>query len=204
MAVLKSGASSDQLTIDPTSKAARVTLYNSDGGYNGEKPTYRAGTLDPFVAATTTDVPIFLIEGSASKIIVVKRIAVSGITLTAVAYLTLNVCKYSTAASGGVPVNAALVPLDSTFAAATATVKHYTTGPTPGTLVGTVATSRTLAQATAAAAAGVPRDVVFSFGDMPETKGIVLRGTVQGCGLVWATAPATTPTLTIDIEWTEE
>lgn len=204
MAVIKSGASTDQLTIDPVSKAARVTLYNSDGTYNGEKTTYRAATLDPFVAATTADVPIFIIEGSATKTIVVKRIAVSGITLTAVAYLTLNVCKYSTAATGGTAVAAALVPLDSTFAAATATAKHYTAAPTAGTLVGTLATARTLAQATTAAAAGLPRDFVFNFGDMPETKGIVLRGTAQGCGLVWATAPATTPTLSINVEWTEE
>lgn len=31
MAVIKSGASSDQLTIDPTSKAGRVTLYDAAG-----------------------------------------------------------------------------------------------------------------------------------------------------------------------------
>jgi hypothetical protein len=31
MAVIKSGATSDQLTIDATSKAARVTIYNSSG-----------------------------------------------------------------------------------------------------------------------------------------------------------------------------
>lgn len=31
MAVIKSGDSTDQLSVDPTSKAARVTLYNSDG-----------------------------------------------------------------------------------------------------------------------------------------------------------------------------
>lgn len=31
MAVIKSGATTDQLTIDPTSKAARVTLYDAGG-----------------------------------------------------------------------------------------------------------------------------------------------------------------------------
>jgi len=203
--IVRSGATTDELTIDSTSKAARVTLYNVDGTYGGEKATYRAASLDPFVAAVTADVPFFLIEGSASKTIVVKRIAVSGMTLTAVAYLTLNVCKYSTAASGGTSTSAPMVPTDSNFAAATAAfVKYYTVAPTAGTLVGTIATSRTLAEATTAAAAGIPRDYVFDFGDMPETKGIVLRGTSQGCGLVWATAPATAVTLAIDIEFTEE
>lgn len=31
MAVIKSGATTDQLTVDPTSKAARITVYNSSG-----------------------------------------------------------------------------------------------------------------------------------------------------------------------------
>ena len=204
MAIIKSGVTSDQLTIDPTSKAARVSLYNSDGSYGGEKCTYRAASLDPFVAAVTADVPFFLIEGSATKTVIIKRIAVSGLTLTAVAYINQNICKYSSAASGGTSISASCVPMDSNFPAATATVKYYTVGPTPGTLVGTVATARTLAQSTTAAAAGLPRDYVFDFGDMPETKGIVLRGTSQGCGLVWAVAPATAVTLVVDIEWTEE
>lgn len=35
MAVIKSGASTDELTVDPTSKAARTTLYDSAGGAIG-------------------------------------------------------------------------------------------------------------------------------------------------------------------------
>ena len=204
MAIIKSGASSDQLTIDATSKAARVTLYNSDGTYSGVKRTYRAATIDALVTATTADVPFFLIEGSATQTIVVKRIAVSGCTLTAVAYLLVNVTKHSTAATGGTSTTLTGVPVDSTSAAATATVKAYTAAPTAGTLVGTVASNRTLAQATTAAAAGIPRDFVFDFGDMADTKGLVLRGTGQGVALVWGTAPATAVTLAVDIEWTEE
>lgn len=205
MAIIKSGASSDQLTIEATSKAARVIPYNLDGTYNGEKATYRAATIVPFVPAVTINIPWFLIEGSATKTITIKRIAVSGTTLTAVQYLAINVAKYSTAASGGTATSAPLVPVDSTFAAATAAfVKYYTAVPTPGTLVGNIATNRTLAQATTAAAAGLPDDFLFDFGDMPETKGVVLRGTAQGLGLIWTVAPATTPTVAVDIEWTEE
>lgn len=205
MAVIKSGATSDQLTVDPTSKAARVTLYNNDGTYNGEKATYRASTIIPFVPAVTINIPWFLIEGSATKTVIVKRIAVSGATLTAVAYLAVNVVKFSTAASGGTATSAPLVPVDSTFPASTAAfVKYYTAVPTAGTIVGNIATNRSLFQATTAAAAGLPRDFVFDFGDMPETKGIVLRGVTQGLGLIWPVAPATTVTLAVDIEWTEE
>lgn len=205
MAIIKSGASSDQLTIDAISKAARVTLYNNDGSYNGEKATYRASSIIPFVPAVTINIPWFLIEGSASKTIVVKRIAVSGATLTAVAYLAVNVVKFSTAASGGTATSAPMVPVDSTFPAATAAfVKYYTAVPTAGTIVGNIATNRSLFQATVAAAAGLPRDYVFDFGDMPETKGVVLRGTSQGLGLIWPVVPASTVTIAVDIEWTEE
>ncbi len=205
MAIIKSGVTSDLLTIDPTSKAARVTLYNNDGSYGGEKCTYRAATLIPFVPAVTINIPWFLIEGSASKTIVIKRIAVSGATLTAVAYLTVNVVKFSTAASGGTATSAPMVPMDSNFPAATAAfVKYYTAIPTAGATIGSIATNRCLFQSTTAAAAGIPRDYVFDFGDMPETKGIVLRGTTQGCGLIWPVVPASTVTLAVDIEWTEE
>ncbi len=205
MAIIKSRATSDQLTIDAVSKAARVTLYNVDGSYNGEKATYRASTLIPFVPAVTINIPWFLIEGSASKTIIVKRIAVSGATLTAVAYLTVNVVKFSTAASGGTATSAPMVPMDSIFPAATAAfVKYYTAIPTAGATIGSIATNRCLFQATVAAAAGLTRDYVFDFGDMPETKGIVLRGTSQGLGLIWPVVPASTVTLAVDIEWTEE
>ncbi len=202
---IKSGVSTDVQTIDPISKAARVTLYNIDGSYGGEKCTYRASVLVPFVAAVTANVPWFLIEGSASKTVIIKRIAVSGATLTAVAYLTVNVAKYSTYASGGTAISAPMVPMDSTFPAATAAfVKYYTVSPTAGALVGSIATSRTLFQSTTAVGTSIPRDFVFDFGDMPETKGIVLRGTTQGLGLIWPVAPATAVTLSVDIEWTEE
>lgn len=202
---IKSGASSNIATVDTTSLALRVTQYNNDGTYGGEKATYRAGSLASFVAAVTASVPFFLIEGSATKTITVKRIAVSGMTLTAVQYLAINVGKFSTAASGGTSTSAPLVPMDSASAAATASaVRYYTAAPTAGTLLGTVATSRVLAQATTAAAAGLPRDFLFDFGDMRETKGIILRGTAQGCGLFWPTAPASAVTLSVDIEWTEE
>ncbi|WP_395161335.1 hypothetical protein [Ilumatobacter sp.] len=49
MAIIKSGVTTDELTVDPTSKAARVTLYNSDG-------TVRDLTVD--VAVTVVPVTV--------------------------------------------------------------------------------------------------------------------------------------------------
>lgn len=205
MAEIKSGASTDLLTIDPVSKAARVINYNLDGTYNGKKATYRAAVLIPFVAAVTANVPFFLIEGSSTKTVIVKRITVTGPSLTAVQYLAVNVGKYSTAASGGTSTSAPMVPTDSNNAAATAAfVKYYTVAPTAGTLVGSIASARPLLQATVAVATSLPPLLTFDFGDTPETKGIVLRGTTQGCGLFFPVAPASAVTMSVDIEWTEE
>lgn len=202
---LVSGATSDVLTIDPLSKAARVSLYDLDGQYSGKKATYRAATIIPFVPAVTINIPFFLIEGSASKTITVTKMSVSGMSLTAVAYLTINATKFSTAAAGGTATSAPMVPLDSNFAAATAAfVKYYTAVPTPGTIVGAIASKRALFQATTAAAAGLPPMWEWVFGEIPITRGVVLRGTTQGLGLTFPVAPATTITLAADIEWTEE
>lgn len=202
--ILKSGSSSDQLTIDPTSKAARVTLYNVDGTANAEKATYRASTIVPLVAAVTVNVPIFNIIGSASKTVTVKRITVSGMTLTAVGYFAINIEKLSTASTGGTSTTLAAVPLDTNNPVATAVVKAYTAAPTKGALVGTIASWRALWQATVAAAAGVTDYFTFNFGDMRETKGVTLRGVAQELALVFPVVLASAGTLAVDVEWTEE
>lgn len=199
-----SGLGTDLLTVDPTSKAARVTLYNTDGSANSEKQTHRASTIIPLVAATTVNVPFFNIIGSASKTIIVKRITVSGMSLTAVGYFTINVEKLSTASTGGTSTTLVSVPLDSNNATPTAVVKAYTAAPTKGTLVGTLASWRALWQATTAAAAGVTDYFTFNFGDMPETRGVALRGIAQELALVFPVALGSAGTLAIDIEWTEE
>lgn len=204
MAVIKSGTTSDQLTIDATSKAARVTLYNNDGSYGAEKPIYRASTIIPLVAAITVNVPFFNIIGSATKTVTIKRIAISGATLTAVGYFTVNVVRLSSASSSGTSTTLVNIQMDTNDPAATAVVKAYTVAPTPGALVGTIATNRCLWQATVAAAAGLTRDYLFEFGDMPETKGIRLRGTSQEMALLFPVVLTTAGTLSVDIEWTEE
>lgn len=206
MAVIKSGASSDQLTVGATSKAARVTLYDDAGGSMGRKQTYRSASIIPYTPAVTINRSIFVIGGSASKTITVRRIVVTGLTLTAVGYVTINVVKYSTATTGGTSTSLPQVPLDSNNAAGTAAqVRTYTAVPTDGTLVGTIASRRVLAQATTPAAAGViDNPMMFDFSDENETQGVVLRGTSQELALVFPVAPASVVTMTVEVEWTEE
>lgn len=205
MAVIKSGASTDQLTIDPTSKAGRISVYDSLGTYSGPKATYRAAVTSTFNAAAGAAV-FFVIQGSSTKTVRVQRIRISGLALTAVAYVNVVAEKYSTAPSGGTPAALVLVPLDSNSAASTVSLCNvYTAAPTEGTLVGTITSVRVLMQAATPAAGGVPDIIDLEFRNLGgETTGVVLRGTAQGLGLAFGTAPATAVTLSLEIEWTEE
>lgn len=166
--------------------------------------TYRASTIIPLVAAVTVNVPFFNIIGSATKTVVVKRITVSGMTLTAVGYYAINAEKLSTASTAGTSTTLVATPLDSADAAATAVVKAYTIAPTKGTLVGTLRSWRALWQSTTAAAGGVPGYYDFNFGDIPSSKGVVLRGVAQELALTFPVVLASAGTLAVDIEWTEE
>lgn len=55
MATIESGASSDQLTIDPTSKAARTILYDSAGRALDNIPTYWLYQRPRVTTAAATD-----------------------------------------------------------------------------------------------------------------------------------------------------
>ena len=206
MAVIKSGAGTDQLTIDATSKAARVTLYDVNGVPMTKKATHRAGVAGGTFAAVAGTAPFFLAYGSASKVVVVQRVVVSGLTLTTVQYLSIGLVKYSTLHSGGTVTNLTQVPLDANSSAGSLTACAVFIGaPTPGTSIGTIGSRRVLAQATTAAAGGLlTDDVIFDFRSINETSGVVLRGTGSGIGLLYQVAPASVVATHVEIEWTEE
>lgn len=77
MAVVKSGASSDQWTIDPTSKAGRVTLYDFAG--NSLQPTELARSTSNILvrqtAATAAGVTVWALRNSSA----VRTIVILGI-----------------------------------------------------------------------------------------------------------------------------
>lgn len=204
MAVIKSGATSDQLTIDPTSKAARASQYASDGAYRGPKATYRAATAAVLVAPASA-ASFFIIEGSASKTIRLQRALVSGMTLTAVAYGSVQLEKYSTAATGGTATLLTQVPLDSTFPGGTSNrVAVFTAAPTDGTLVGTLGSIRTLMQATTAVASGVLVNYGWDLRSVGDCDTAVLRGITQYIAMSFIVAPATAVSMSLEVEWTEE
>lgn len=136
MAIIKSGASTDQLTIDATSKAARATLYDTSGRPISSAATY--GISSSFTPPSTPN-NLVIIEGSATKTIRVLSMWIYTQT-TAAGSVQFFLKKYSAAATGGTFVSAGTpVPFDSINAAATPNrVGHFTADPTPGTLVGII------------------------------------------------------------------
>jgi hypothetical protein len=185
----------------------QVIPVDSLGNNRGVKPTFRASTTTAFAAAAGT-APFFLMYGKSDRTLIVQRIVVSGATLTAVAYNSFNVVKYSGAApSDGTAVALTTVPVNSAIAASGSTpslLSVYTAAPTAGTLVGTLESRRALLQSTTAAAAGIPDIVIFDFRTQGENSGIYLNSATEGIGLLFPAAPATAVTMSLSVEWTGE
>ena len=208
MSIIRSGADATDLTVDTTSKAARVTLYDSAGRELslGSKATYMASnTFTP--VATPTD--LVIIGGSGTKTVRVTSFKITT-TNTAAGSQTFFLIKRSTANAGGTFVAGTAVPFDSNDAAATATVGHYTTNPTLGTGVGTIVTARTASPVLVPATfAGIVQDAgydLLQFMDLTSTSRLVtLRGTAQQLCLNFSGAALVAGQIHAwQIAWTEE
>jgi hypothetical protein len=153
-----------------------------------------------FAAPQTGAGDLFCVYGSATRLVKIKAIRVSGVKTTAEAPL-FHVIKRSTAATGGTSTAPTATPLDTTqtLTAATATVAAYTAIPTAGTGVGNIGSRRL----PLAAASGSALDFLW----VPPNlySDVRLRGVAQG---VCLNAPAafTTdgPTLAVEVTWTEQ
>jgi hypothetical protein len=184
----------------PVSISTAPVLQVAPPPVGNKKATYVAVASNLAAAAAATD--IFTIYGSASKTIVVEKLIIDGVVGTAAVSAFFQVIKRSAANTGGTSTAPAKVPYDSTQAAATATVLSYTANPTAlGTAVGNVRSDRVFLPLTSTAVDAQGR--IFLFGD-EDMKGVVLRGTGEGLCVNLNGATLTTPSLNINIEWTEE
>lgn len=208
MAEIKSGASSDQLTIDPVSKAARVTKYDAAGrelSTQSKALFYASGTFTP--AATPTD--LVTIFGSASKKVRVLSFKITT-TNTAAGSQQFFLIKRAAVNSGGTAVSATLVPAE-TGDVATATVQHYTANPAAlGTSAGTINTKRVASPvATPATWAGITREGDYemlnrTFSD-PLQKPLTLTANTEGLCLNFnGVALVAGQTHAYQVIWTEE
>ena len=147
------------------------------GGQTYAVATYRYAGLALAPVATPTD--IIIIQGSATKTLIVKRVKLVG-AATAAGNMPAKIERRSTAGTIGSAVLTAVVAAkhDSVDAAATATVSTVGTAnyTTVGTTAGIVGTGRLQMTALGTGVAVVPLEWDFACRD---DKGIYLRGALE-------------------------
>jgi len=147
------------------------------------------------VAASATD--IFLITGSATKVIKIKKFIISG-TQTTSGSISILINKRSTDNTGGTFSNPAIVPFDSSYPTATAVVRAYTANPTAlGTLVGMVKIRKLCLPV--AAGNGSPVDTYVEEFDL-----LALRGVTEVLAFNLNATTITGGSINLSIEWEEE
>lgn len=197
--IIKSGATSDLLTIDPTSKAARISVYDKDGTYVGQKATYAVTAQFTAPAGTA---PFFTLYGSASKTVRVLRVTYQATVATTAVAGFIQLSNRSTTASGGTSTLLSGTPLDSNDPASTATnIRSYTVAPTAGTLIGVIEMRRTPLAVTAATAAS--EHIAYDF-RANENRPIVLRGVNEGIDLSYQATTTNATAVIVTVLFTEE
>lgn len=190
-------------TPQPVTNSAGTALMGAVALTDGLKTTY-SGTINGtnVASAVTAAVPLWELANPAAsgKVIRVLRIFVQLTLATAGTAPLLELMKQSALSTAGTAVTQTAVPLDSANAAAVATLKLYTAIPGAGAVVGIVRSARLFGVATTMTIQ--PNGIEWTFGNRPGT-GLVLRAGTS-VAIMGQAAFATVPTITGDVEWTEE
>lgn len=159
-------------------------------------PTYSAAVI---ALSNTAASDLYCVGGSATKVVKIKGIRISGVATAAIVG-DVSIVLRSAANSGGGAAPLALVAMDQLNPAATATVTTFTSAPTLGTAIGPIR-SRKIAVSTQGNSA-VISEGLFQFSvywDQPVT----LRGTRE-FACVHVSAFGAGASWDIDHEHTEE
>lgn len=182
--------------IEPTpSLGASAAVIGAVSQVDGPKATYSGSIAS--LAAGATD--IFVLLGSASKVVRITRLSISG-TQTTAGQTTISLIKRSANDTGGTGVAVVATPHDSAAVPATAVAQGYTVAPTAlGSIVGIIRSSKLFVSSTAVAGALL----IWDFGTHPGAQHVVLRGAAQTFA-VNVSAALAGASYAIDVEWTEE
>lgn len=203
MAVIKSGATTDQLTIDATSKAARVTAYDNSGSILYRQQSYVGGVTATASAAGTG--VLANIKGSATKTVKVYRIRVLATVATTVIITTFLLAKRTVAGSGGTPVVVSPLGVDTNNTAATATMNLFSALATAGTGGGIIDMQTALIPLTSSTTLTTACiDFVAPVGTDGALQPWVLRGVAESLEIATLATMTNTPTFGLSAFWTEE
>jgi hypothetical protein len=169
---------------------------------DGQKWTYRAAKQGLVPVASATDIAV--LSGSASKVIRVTRVEVSGIATT-ILNTSVQLLLRTTADSGGTSTGSPTTfPLDQNAPTATGVVLTYTANPTvnDGT-ARPIGTYKTLFNIAAPAAGSESTRLVVEFGNRPA-QAVVLRGTAQQLAVNLNGVSVSGGSIDVAFEWSEE
>lgn len=165
--------------------------------------TYTAVGIGIAPAASATD--IACITGSATRVVRVQRIRVSGTAGTLI-NVPVVITKHASANTGGTAATSTALPVpyaaDSQNAAASATTTAYTANPTiVDSAPGIVTAAQLVLTATGTLAGNT--GVVFDFGDLNFAQKPIIRGVAQQiCVNLNATSPSS-GLVNVAFYWTE-
>lgn len=168
-------------------------------------PTYHAVGVAIAIGTAPTDVSC--ITGSATKIIRLKKVRLSGTASTAI-NISVYLTKHIVANTGGTPATGTALPtaypMDSTNPTVSATLQAYTANPTIADAASTIINAATLFLPVTSTASG-PGSVIFDWGSGGiALEGPILRGIAQQVcvNLNGVTAPSS-GLLNVQWVWTE-
>jgi len=164
--------------------------------------TYGAA-LSGLLPGTDPTFAIAELDGSASKIIRLLRMAITGTKLTAVAVESLRLTKLSSISTGGTATTATNVPFDSAFPAAVGVFRGFTVPPTGGgVVIGAIAADKLLLDVITTLM--VMQSVVYDFANLPFQARPTLRTAAQAFALDFnGVDPAHAESLSVYAWWTE-
>lgn len=173
---------------------------------DGFKASYMAVfvALNVGTAATTEIVTLY---GSATNVIRVLQIGISGTIATAAAYFDVVLAKRSAVPTGGTSSALTGTPLDSQQQATSATnILQYTAAPTAGATVGNVIAGKLFCPITGTPALDTPPLILDLRSQWPgQHKPTILRGIGEGVAITLnGVTPANASSLTGWILYTEE
>lgn len=178
----------------------QANLLAGSVSLEGLKATYRSAKQALALHATPN--VIATLVGSATKVVKVVSVKISGAAATASQDIPFLIKKHSVANSSGTATQPAAVPVDSTNPAATAVFNVYTVDPTMGTSLGAIAEG--VVSCGLATVAGGSPDVtiplVSNFGQAVTLRGVAESISIDLAGVTLANAT----TANIEIVWTEE
>ncbi len=186
---------SGTVTVTPLTTTSLINVNSIP--VDGTKQTFSTSITGLVPAASPTD--IFTVLGSASKIVRITRIAITGTQTTATQRDVLLI-KRSSADTGGTSSVLTAGSHDSTNAASTAVVRAYTANPSAlGTSAGTIRTRKVFIGTTTSNS----DEFIVEFGTRPS-QAVVLRGVTESLAVNLNAATSTGNNFDISIEWTEE